>query len=126
MGRIAILAMVMFVVVGMSGIVIPAYSQQQAGQQQIANSVSAEVVSMDLVKSTLTIKTLKDAVTQTYGNQTISVLSGTKILKGDAILMLSELKAGDKVTVKYTSDTLGNWKVESISLETAEVAPVTK
>jgi hypothetical protein len=126
MGRIAILAIVMFVVVGMSGIVIPVYSQQQAEQQQIANSVSAEVVSMDLEKSTLTIKTLKDAVTKTYENQTISVLPETKILKGDAILKLAELKAGDKITVKYTADTLGNWKVESISMETAEAAPVTK
>jgi|GEM_PF-1163930 len=126
MGRIAILAMVMLVVVGMTGIVIPAYSQQQAEQQQISNSVSAEVVSVDLVKSTLAIKTVKDAVTKTYENQTISVLPETKMLKGDAILKLSEFKAGDKVTIKYTADKLGNWKVESISMEAAEVVPVTK
>ena len=126
MGRIAILVMVMFVVVGMTGIVIPAYSQQQAEQQQIGKPVSDEVVSMDLEKSTLTIKTLKNAVTKTYENKTISVLPETKILKGDATLKLSELKAGDKVTVKYSLDTLGKWKVASISLKTAEAAPVTK
>jgi hypothetical protein len=126
MGRIAILAMVMFVVVGMSGIAIPAYSQQQTEQQQLVNSVSTEVISVDLAKSTLTIKASEDAVTKTNGNQTISVLPETKIIKGDVILQLSEIQVGDKVTVKYTADTLGNWKVESISMETAEAAPVTK
>jgi hypothetical protein len=126
MGRIAILAMVMFVVVGMSGIAIPAYSQQQTEQPQLVTSVSTEVISVDLAKSTLTIKASEDAVTKTNGNQTISVLPETKIIKGDVILQLSEIQVGDKVTVKYTADTLGNWKVESISMETAEAAPVTK
>lgn len=126
MGRMAILAVVMFVVTGMAVISIPAYSQQQAEQQQIANSVSAEVVLVDTEKSTLEIKTVKDAVAKTYENQTISVLPETKIIKGDAVLKLSELNVGDKVIVKYTSDTLGKWIVESIRVKTMEVAPAGK
>lgn len=126
MARIAIFAVIMFVLVGMAGIVFPAYSQEQVEQKQIANSVSAEVVSLDLVKSTAVIKTMKDAVTKTYVNQTISVLPETKITKGDVVLKPSDLKVGDKVMVKYTTDASGEWKVESISVQTTEVVPVGK
>jgi len=70
------------------------------------------------------VKQLKDAVTSTYNNTTFAVAPETKIAKGDATLKLSDLKASDKVTVKYTTDELGKQKVESIAVETKEIAPV--
>lgn len=124
MGKVMELAVILFAVVGMIGVVVPAYSQVEKTEQQLATSVSAEVVSVDLEKSVVVIKKVKDPVAKTYENQTISVLPETKILKGDVVLKLSELKAGDKVTVKYTADALGKWKVESISVEVSETVPV--
>lgn len=123
MVRIALLSVVIFVTVG---IAIPIYSQQQAEQQQIADSVSAEIVSVDSEKSTLVIKTVKDAVAKAYENQTISVSSEVKILKGDAVLKLSDLKVGDKVNVQYISDASGKQKVESINVEAIEAEPAAK
>jgi uncharacterized membrane protein len=122
MGKAMKFAVVLFAVVGMVGVVMPAYSQEKT-EQQLVTSVLAEVASVDLEKSTVVIKTVKDPVLKTYENQTISVLPETKVLKGDVVLKPSDLKAGDKVTVKYTADALGKWKVESISVEVAEAVP---
>lgn len=116
MVRVMKFALVLLVVVGVVGVVVPAFSQEKVEQPAIT-SVSGEVVSVDLVKLTLVIKQIKDPVAGTYENQTISVLPATKVTKGDTTLKLSDLKAGDKVTVKYTTDALGKWKVESITME---------
>ena len=113
------LALVLLIVVGVAGVVVPVYSQEKT-EQQIVASVSGEVVSVDLVKSEVVVKQLKDAVTSTYENTTFVVALETKIQKGDANLKLSDLKAGDKITVKYTSDVSGKQKIESISLEVKE------
>jgi len=113
------LALVLLIVVGVAGVVSPVYSQEKT-EQQIVTSVSGEVVSVDLVKSEVVVKQLKDAVTSTYENTTFVVALETKIQKGDANLKLSDLKAGDKITVKYTSDVSGKQKIESISLEVKE------
>jgi len=102
-------------VIGMAGVVLPVYAQGAAEQKAI--SVLGEVVSADLVKSEVLVKQLKDAVTNTYENTTFVVLPETKIAKGDVALKLSDLKAGDKVIVKYTTDALGKQKVENISVE---------
>lgn len=117
------LALVLFVVAGVVGVVVPAFSQEKA-EQPAVTSVSGEVVSVDLVNSTVVIKQIKDPVVGTYENQTISVLPETKITKGDATLKLSELTAGDKVTVKYATDVMGKQKVESITIEVQKIAPV--
>jgi len=106
----------------MVGVALPVFAQEQAAPQ--VTSVSGEVVSVDLVKSEVVVKQLKDAVTSTYNNTTFAVAPETKIAKGDATLKLSDLKAGDKVTVKYTTDVSGKQKVESIAVEVKEVAPV--
>jgi hypothetical protein len=115
-------AVVCLAVVGLVGVAVPVFSQEKAEPQ--VTSVSGEIVSVDLVKSEVVVKQLKNVVTSTYTNTTFSVIPETKIQKGDATLKLSDLKAGDKVTVKYTTDVLGNQKVESIAVETKEVAPV--
>jgi len=115
MVKVMKLALVCLAVVGLVGVALPVYAQEKAGQEVI--SVSGEVVSVDLVKSEVVVKQLKDAVTSTYGNTTFKVAPETKITKGDATLKLSDLKAGDNVTVKSTVDALGKQKVESIAVE---------
>jgi len=113
--------LVCLVVFGLVG-VVSAFAQEKAKPQVI--SVSGEVVSVDLVKSEVVVKHLKDAVTKTYENITFSVAPETKITKGDATLKLSDLKAGDNVTVNYTTDVSGKQKVESIVVKVKEVTPV--
>ena len=122
MVRVIKFAIVCLAVVGMVGVAVPVFAQEKAEPQ--VTSVSGEIVSVDLVKSEVVVKQLKDVVTGIYTNTTFSVASETKITKGDATLKLSDLKAGDKVTVKYTTDVLGKQKVESIAVEIKEVAPV--
>jgi len=115
-------AVVCLAVIGMAGVVLPVYAQGAAEQKAI--SVSGEVVSVDLVKSEVVVKQLKDAVASTYENTAFVVAPGTKIQKGDATLKLSDLKSGDKVTVKYAADVLGKQNVESISVVVQEAVPV--
>ncbi|MCX5667023.1 MAG: hypothetical protein NTY34_01755, partial [Candidatus Omnitrophica bacterium] len=108
---------------GVVGVVAPVYSQEKA-EQSAVTSVSGEVVSVDLVKSAVVIKQLKDPVAMTYENVTVPVSSETKVLKGDAALKLSDLKIGDKVNVKSTIDASGASKVISVAVETKETVPV--
>ena len=115
------LALACLAVVGLVGVAFPVYAQGTAEEKAI--SVSGEVVSVDLVKSEVVVKQLKDAVTSTYENTTFAVAPETKITKGDAALKLSDLKAGDKVTVKSTADALGKQKVESITVAVQEAVP---
>lgn len=115
MVKVMKLALVCLAVIGMVGVAVPVFAQGAAEEKAI--SVSGEVVSVDLVKSEVVVKQLKDVVTSTYENTTFVVAPETKITKGDAILKLSDLKASDKVAVKYTTDVLGKQKVESISVE---------
>jgi len=122
MVKVMKLALVCLVVVGLVGVAVPVFAQEKAEPQ--VTSVSGEIVSVALVKSEVVVKQLKDVLTGTYENTTFAVVPETKITKGDATLKLSDLKAGDKVTVKYTTDVLGKQKVESIAVETKEVAPV--
>jgi len=117
------LAVVCLAVIGMVGVAVPVFAQEKAPAAEVT-SVSGEVVSVDLKKSEVVVKQLKDAVTSTYENTTFAVAPETKIAKGDATLKLSDLKAADLVIVKYTTDVSGKQKVESIAVETKEVAPV--
>ncbi len=121
MVKVMKLALVCLAVVGLVGVAVPVFAQEKAEPQ--VTSVSGEIVSVDLVKSEVVVKQLKDVVSSTYTNTTFSVASETKMTKGDATLKLSDLKAGDKVIVKYAADVLGKQKVESISVEVKEVAP---
>ncbi|MCX5666620.1 MAG: hypothetical protein NT036_06280 [Candidatus Omnitrophica bacterium] len=108
--------LILFVALGVVGVVAPVYSQEKV-EQSAVTLVSGEVVSVDLVKSAVIIKQIKDPVAGIYENQSIPVLPETKITKGDAGLKLSDLKAGDKVSVKCVADDKGKQKVESISVE---------
>ena len=115
------LALLCLAVFGLVWVAVPIFAQEKAEPQ--VTSVSGEVVSVNLVKSEMVVKQLKDAVTSTYENTTFAVATETKITKGNVTLKLSDLKAGDKVTVKSTADALGKQKVESISIEVKETIP---
>ena len=121
MVKIMKLALVCLAVVGLVGVAVPVFSQEKAEPQ--VSLVSGEIVSVDLVKSEVVVKQLKDVVTNTYTNTTFAVALETKITKGDATLKLSDLKAGDKVTLKYAADVLGKQKVESITVAVQEAVP---
>lgn len=108
-------ALVCLAVIGLAGVAVPVFAQEKAEPQ--ITLVSGEVVSVDLVKSEVVVKQLKDAGAGTYENTTFAVAAETKIQKGDTTLKLSDLKAGDKVTVKSTADASGKQTVESIAVE---------
>lgn len=74
-----------------------------------AASVSSEVVSIDVEKSTLVVK---DGLNETV----ILVSPETKINKGETVLGLSDLKAADKVNVVSKADAAGNEVAESIAV----------
>ncbi|MCX5698797.1 MAG: hypothetical protein NTX01_03785 [Candidatus Omnitrophica bacterium] len=114
-------AVICLVVVGLVGVIVPVFAQEKVEPQ--VTSVSGEVVSVDLVKSEVVVKQLKDMVTSTYENTTFSIASETKINKGDIILKLSDLKAQDKVAVKYATNVLGKQNVESITVAVQEAIP---
>jgi len=116
-------ALVCLAVVGLVGVAVSVFAQEKAQTAQVT-SVSGEVVSVDLVKSEVVVKQLKDVVASTYENATFAVASETKIQKGVAALKLSDLKAGDKVTVKSIADASGKQMVESIAVETKDAALV--
>ncbi len=109
------LAVIFLAVVGVAGIALPAYAQEKT--EEGITSVSGEVVSIDLAKSEVVVKQLKDVVAGTYENTTCSVVPETKIQKESSILKLSDLKAGDKVTIKYVANASGTKKAESITVE---------
>ena len=114
MGKIIRLTVACLVVLGIAGAVIPLYAQVKVEEKAV--SISGEVVSVDLVKSEIVVKQLKDAVTSAYENTAISISTETKIQKGELALKLSDLKAGDKVMVAYASDAEGMQQVKSIEV----------
>ncbi len=107
-------AVILLMVAGMAVVTLPGYCQE--AKEAAITSVSAEVVSVDLAKSTMVVKKLKDAIADTYENLTILVSPEVKILKDEAALKLSDIKIGDKVTIKSVNDLSGKTKVESISV----------
>lgn len=115
MVKVMKLALVCLAVVGLVRVTVPVFAQEKTEPQ--VTSVSGEIVSVDLVKSEVVVKQLQDAVTNTYTKTTFSIVPETKVTQGDAILKLSDLKAGNKVVVKYAIDVLGKQKVESIVVE---------
>lgn len=123
MVKVMRLAVVLLTIVGVVGFTIPAYCQEKI-EQQATTSVSGEIVSVDLVKLTIVVKHLKDPITNTYEDITISVLPETELVKRDVALTFSDLKVGDKVIIESISDVSGESKVVSITVETEEVAPV--
>lgn len=118
------IAVVFLALVAIAAAMVPVFAQEKADKQ--ISTVSGEVVSADLEKSVLIVKQVTDATANTYENKTILVSPETKILKGEVVLKLTDLKSGEKVTVGCVSDSLGKLTAENIAIEAAEVTPVAK
>jgi len=114
MEKIMRLTIVCLVVFGLAGAFVPTYAQEKVEAKAV--SVSGEVVSVDVAKSEVVVKQLKDAVAGVYENTAISVAAETKIKKGEAVLKLSDLVAGDKVTVTYAAGLEGTQEVSTIEV----------
>ena len=85
-----------------------------AGSAPKAHSVSGEVVSVDAANNSFVIReTLKDK-----SNKEITIVceAGTKIMMASKAATLSELAAGDHVTVSYTASTDGKNMAKSVNI----------
>lgn len=75
--------------------------EEQKPQIVSVEVISGEVASVDLAKSALVIKQLKDQVNKVYEEVALSVDSSTSIQKGPNTINLSEIKIGDMADVEY-------------------------
>jgi len=86
---------------------LPKAFSQEAAKEPVLTVATGEIGAIDLEKSILVVKQLKDEKAQTYDNVTISIAAATAIDKDGTKAGLSELKAGDKVSVEYTANAEG-------------------
>lgn len=86
--------------------------------EMAAMELSGEVVAVDMHNSVVEVKHLVDEASMTYAEMTFKVDPDTlTIEKGEEVIKLGDLKAGDKVVVKYTADKEGNNIASDISVE---------
>ena len=92
--------------------------------------VSGEVVSFDAENSILVLKYVVDPEMNIQKEESFDVSGTTDIKKGEAAIAFSDIKAGDKATVKCVVDADGNKTVAGVMVEEAaaeetveEVAP---
>lgn len=114
--KIGIYAVIMFVALGIAGVVMSIYSQEEEDPRLDIVYITAEVVSVNLNKSTMVVKLVQNEFAKTYDYRTISVPDEAKIKKGNAVLKLSDLKAGNNVEIAFI-DLFGTRKAVSISVE---------
>lgn len=118
MKKIGIYAVIMFVALGIAGVVMSIHSQEEEDPRLDIVYITAEVVSVNLNKSTMVVKLVQDKNAKTYDYRTISVPDEAKIKKGNTVLKLSDLKAGNNVEIAFI-DLFGTRKAVSISVEDA-------
>lgn len=118
MKKIGLYAVIMFVVLGIAGAVMPIYSQEEEELRLDTAYITAEVVSVSLNKSTMVVKLVQDEFAKTYDYRTILITDETEIKKGNAVLKLSGIKSGDNVSIAFL-DLFGTRKALSINVEDA-------
>lgn len=116
MKKIGIYAIIIFVVLGVAGVVMTIHSQEDEEPRLDTAYITAEVVSVNLNNSTMLVKLVQDKPAKTYDYRTILVTDEAKISKGDTVLKLSDIKAGDNVEIAFL-DIFGTRKAVSISVE---------
>jgi hypothetical protein len=80
--------------------------------------VTAEIVSVDLAVPEVIIKQqVSSGNASAFRYVTLRVVPETDITKGDEVLSVADLKAGDKATVGYLTDDAGISTATSIYLE---------
>lgn len=109
----------LLLVTGVMGINLPvAFSQEEQKEENVlTKEVSGGIVSVDLEKSTLVIKNLKDEKNQIYEDVTLYVDNSTTIKKNYKTISLSELTVGDEATIEYITDEEGKNKASYIWVE---------
>lgn len=102
--------------VTVAGMAFAVYAQEETSQQVQSISVSGEVVSVGLEKSEVVVKQLKDVAYDTYENTVISIGPETKIQKGEVVLNISDLNAGDKIIVQCVTGAEAKLEAQVISV----------
>jgi len=110
--------MVLIISLAIAVSVMPAYCQEAVPEQAAVETktLSGKVVSVDLEKSTLTLKVMDEA-TAIEKEESIQVMPETAIKSGEAAVKLSDLKADDKVEVGYTADQAGILHASTITVK---------
>lgn len=88
--------------------------------QPMEMEVVGTVESVDMEQSLLVVKQLMNVEEGIYENVTISVTEATAIEKNYETVTLSNVMAGDKVSVKYTINEEGKMIASHILVESAE------
>jgi len=91
----------------------PATMEEKKAPAKVKQA-TGEVAAVDVKAKTITVKTKK-------GDVTAMVDDKTKIMMGKDMKTLADIKAGDKVTVKY-SETDGKMTAKTIAIKPAEKA----
>jgi len=90
----------------------PMEKAEKASKKAAHKQVTGEVASVDAAAKTITVKGKK-------GEVTVSVDEKTKIMEGKAKKTLEDVKAGAKVTVKYT-EAEGKNTAKSVMMKAAK------
>jgi hypothetical protein len=104
-------------------VVLPEEREDALAQEKsdvLTKEIQGEIVSVDLDNSTLVIKHLTDEKAQTYENITVSVDNTTAVERNYENTTLADLKAGEEVTVGYTTDAQGKSVVGYIGVKIKE------
>ncbi|GEM_PF-4148611 len=103
-------AFCLFIVAGLLIANSPVAFSQEQQEEAVLNTkeVSGQISAVDTAASTLTVKQIGDAATQTYEDIIISVKDITMIEKNYEKIDIAALAAGDEVTAEYTTDVEGN------------------
>jgi len=78
--------------------------------------ISGGIVSVNSQDSTLVLKQIEDQTSQTYSTETLAVEKSASISRGNQVMILSDLKAGDEVTVAYAITSEGTKVVRTITV----------
>ncbi|MDP2922427.1 MAG: hypothetical protein Q8O30_01725 [Candidatus Omnitrophota bacterium] len=81
---------------------IEIFSPRVAVAQKI-KEVTGEIVSLDPVSSTFTVREISDEERGLAENLNFSMTQTTTVKKGEANLTLSDIQMGNKVSVSYTT-----------------------
>lgn len=112
MPRKAIIAITLLAVAFFSA---SSYAAEKADNRPKTTDVRAEIVSVDLAAPAVVIK--RGVPAGGYRYVTLNILPETGITKGDAVITVADLKAGDKATFEYVTDITGVSTATSIYLE---------
>lgn len=107
-GLFLLLAVSVFL--GMAMVNVPACFAQENEEvvAKAAEEVTGEIVSIGTEQLSMLVKYIIDEKSQSYRTGTFYFSATTEIKKGDEVIKFTDLKAGDTITLSYT--TADDWK----------------